>query len=110
MSDLKLYTLILRVDKVQDKQNICLIQQRLPKGLLVNVYIIFVLLITIKQHKKYQTIPELLFEPCEKKSFLHWIVSPNKKWVYYEHRSVRMKPGESGSSTPKCNIHAKFIY
>ena len=65
-----------------------------------------------RQLEKRKTICELLFERCERKSFLHRIVTGDEKWVYYENlkrQKAWVLPGEPGPSTLKRNIHAQKV-
>ena len=58
-----------------------------------------------------------MIERCERKLFLHRIVSGDGKWVYYENPkritlavpNAWVLPGEPGPSSPKRNIHAQKV-
>ena len=56
---------------------------------------------------------EMLLERQKKKSFLHRIVTGDKKWFYYDNpkrKKSYVKPGQSAKSTAKPNIDgAKVI-
>ena len=65
-----------------------------------------------RQLEKRKTIRELVLEWCERKSFLHRIVTGDGKWNYCKNpkrRKAWVLPGERGPLTPKRNIHAQKV-
>ena len=51
---------------------------------------------------------EMLLERHKKKSFLHRIVTGDKKWIHYDNpkrKKSYVKPDQPGTSTTKPNIH-----
>ena len=46
------------------------------------------------------------------KSFVHWIVTGDEKWVHYDNpkrKKSYVKPGQTAKSTVKPNIHAAKV-
>ena len=55
---------------------------------------------------------EMLLERPIKKSFLHWIVTADKKWIHYdnpERKKSYVKPYQPAKSTAKPNIHGAMV-
>ena len=55
---------------------------------------------------------EMLLEPHKKKSFLHQIVTGDKKWILYDNpkrKKSYVKPGQPAKSTAKPNIHGAKV-
>ena len=54
----------------------------------------------------------MLLEGHKKKSFLHRIVTGDKKWIHYENSKGKksyVKPGQPAKSTAKPNIHGAKV-
>ena len=63
-----------------------------------------------EQLETRKTICELLFERCERKSFLHRILTGDEKWAYDENakrKEAWILLSEPGPSAPKRNIHVQ---
>jgi len=55
---------------------------------------------------------ELLLQRYKRKSFLHRIVTGDKKWIHYDNPKRKkswVKPGQPSSSVPKRNIHGSKL-
>ena len=53
-----------------------------------------------------------LLERHKKKSFLHWIVTGDEKWIHYDNAKRKkscVKPGQPAKSTAKPNIHGAKV-
>ena len=54
----------------------------------------------------------MLLERHKKKSFLHWIVIGDKKWIHYDNpkrKKSYVKPGHPAKSMAKPNIHGANV-
>ena len=60
-----------------------------------------------RQLEKRKTICELLLERCERKSFLHGVVTGDEKWVYYENPKRQKNMGTARWTS---SINAKTQY
>ena len=62
--------------------------------------------------ERWFCMSEMLLKRHKKKSFLHRIVTGDKKWIHYdnlERKKPYVKPGQPAKSTAKPNIHGAKV-